>query len=489
MGAFATPVHTTEQGDYRLLAACGEEDVRDVAVEYRLGLAQGQDPIIRLGNGWIRFGRAPGTALQTAEDVEEVRRIVAGRDPRTGQRLMRFKQATAPAALLPARPLVEAVDKAAADRGVSVEELLWRLSWEQDAARPRPSADRSPWSWRRYERLVRCLTSEGGHHRAPVADLERVALAAGVDLEDVFEDQALAHAQQHRDERVDIGVRAYDLTLTRPRRQQIAQEAVPPAIAARMEAIHDEAVAETVAYAEKVLAYVMRGHHGDGRSAERRPVEGIIATATKHRTARSVSPGEPGDPHTHTHVMISVMGCDPEDGKWLSIGAGGRDLMRHVAMFGEMQRAIERRKLTEEFGLLFAQDPESRQWDVVGIPDTVKAGFSRRRDQARAEVGEGAPGAASRAAARRTAATKVASTRAEERASWHRRMKRMGFPAPVLWRAVLEGREPGEPVAARGPRPDLGPDPDAVAAAVWDPETGVTATRKVSSPRHGSWRP
>jgi conjugative relaxase-like TrwC/TraI family protein len=481
VGAHATPIHTAEQGDYRLLGVCGEEEVRDVAVEYRLGLARGQDPIIRLGTGWKRFGRAPGTALATVEDVEEVRRIIAGRHPRTSERLMKFKQATAPAALLPARPLVAAVDKAAAGHGVSVEELLWRLSWEEDAARPRPSGRRSPWSWKRYERLVRCLTSEGEHHKAPVADLERVALAAGVDLTDVYEDQALAHARDHRGDRVDIGVRAWDLTLTRPRRQQLAQEAAPPAIAARMEAIHDEAVAETVAYAETVLAYVMRGHHGDGQSAQRRPVEGIIATATKHRTSRAVVPGEPGDPHTHTHVMISAMGCDPADGAWLTIGAGGRDLMRHVAMFGEMQRAIERRKLTQEFGFVYAQDPESRQWDVVGIPDVVKAGFSRRRDQARAEAGEGASGKASRAAARKTAAMKVASTRAQERASWHKRMKALGFPARVLWKAVLRGREPGAegPAAARGPRPDLGPDPDAVAAAVWDPEAGVTATRKV----------
>ncbi|CAL9621970.1 ATP-dependent RecD-like DNA helicase (plasmid) [Nocardiopsis dassonvillei] len=485
MGAFATPIHTAEQGDYRLVGACGEEQVRaaSVAVEYRLGLAQGQDPIIRLGSGWRQFGRDPGTALATEEDVEEVRRILAGRDPRTGERLMRFKTATAPEALLSARLLVDAVDKAAADHGVSVEELLWRLSWAKDAARPQSTNERSPWAFKRYQRLLRCLEKGGEHHKAPVADLERVALAAGVDLADVYPAADLARAQDHKHDRVDVGVRAWDLTLTRPRRQQLAQEAAPAHIARRMEQIHDEAVAETIAYAEQVLAYVMRGHHGDGQAAERHPVEGVIATATKHRTSRAMKDGEPGDPHTHTHVVISVMGRDPSDGAWRTIGAGGRDLMRHVAALGELQRAIERRKMTAEFGFVYAQDPESRQWDLVGIPDTVKAHFSRRRDQAREEVGADAPGAASRAAARRTAAKKVASTRSQERESWHKRMRQLGYPTQVLWRAVLEGREPGAegPAAARGPRPDLGPEPDAVAAAVWDPETGVTANRKVAS--------
>lgn len=485
MGVYVTPIHTAEQADYRLAGSCGEERVAaaDVAVEYRLAVDQGQDPIVRLGSGWAEFDRTPGTVLATAADVEEMRQVVAGRDPRTGQRLVKFKTATSPEALLPARPLVDAVDKAAAEYGVSVQELLWSLSWEEDATRPRPTTERSRWSWDRYNRLLRCLTSEGEHHRAPVADLTRIATAAGVDLKAVYDAVELGHAQDHADERVDIGTRAYDVVFTRDRRTDAAQAAAPPEAARRMEEIHDEAVAETVAHLERWVGYVMVGHHGDGQQAQRVDATGIIATATKHRTARAMTAGEPGDPHTHTHVMISVMGRSTVDGKWRTIAAGGRDLMRHVSTLGEMQRAIERRKLTEEFGFRYAQDPESRQWELVGIPDVVKNGFSRRRNQARAEVGADAPGAVSRAAARRTAEKKVASTRSEERASWHKRMREMKFPPEVLWRAVLEGREPGAegPAAVRGPRPDLGPDPDAVAAAVWDPETGVTANRKVVS--------
>lgn len=485
MGVYVTPIHTAEQADYRLAGSCGEERVAaaDVAVEYRLAVDQGQDPIVRLGSGWAEFDRAPGTVLATDADVEEMRQVVAGRDPRTGQKLIKFKTATSPEALLPARPLVDAVDKAAAEYGVSVEELLWRLSWAEDATRPHPTTQRSRWSWERYNRLLRCMTSEGEHHRAPVADLTRIATAAGADLTAVYDAVELGHAQDHADERVDIGTRAYDVVFTRDRRTDAAQAAAPPEAARRMEEIHDEAVAETVAHLERWVGYVMVGHHGDGQQAERVEATGIIATATKHRTARAMTAGEPGDPHTHTHVMLSVMGRSTVDGKWRTIAAGGRDLMRHVSTLGEMQRAIERRKLSAEFGFRYAQDPESRQWELVGIPDVVKNGFSRRRNQAKEVAGEGAPGAASRAAARRLAEKKVASTRTEERESWHQRMRKMKYPPEVLWRAALQGREPGAegPAAARGPRPDLGPDPDVVAATVWDPETGVTANHKVAS--------
>lgn len=484
MGVYVTPIHTAEQADYRLVGSCGEERVAaaDVAVEYRLGLSRGQDPILRLGSGWAEFDRSSGAVLATDADVEEMRRVVAGRDPRTGQKLIRFKTATSPKALLSARPLVDAVDQAAAEYGVSVEELLWRFSWAEDAARPRPTTRRSPWAWQRYNRLLRGLAREKDHHKAPVADLARIATAAGVDLAEVYPAAELAYAQEHADERVDIGTRAYDVVFTRDRCTDIAQAAAPEVVARRMEQIHDEAVAEAVACLERWVGYVMVGHHGDGRRAQRVEASGIIATATKHRTARAVRAGEPGDPHTHTHVMISVMGRSTVDGKWRTIAAGGRDLMRHVAVLGELQRAIERRKLAEEFGFRYALNAETGQWELAGIPATVKHAFSRRRNQAKEVAGQGASGVVSRAAARRLAERKVASTRAEERQSWQARMRAVGYPPEVLWRAALTGREPGsEEPTPRGPRPDLGPDPDAVAAAVWDPETGVTAHRKVVS--------
>ena len=463
-----TPIRTAAQADYRLSLECGADEIRaaDVAVDYRLA-ADEHDPIRRLGSGWREFGIEPGTALEGPADIEGVRRIMAGRDPRTGERLVTFKTAVAPAAQLPARPLVDAVRAAAAEALTSPAALLRH----------------SGWSAKRFARLERGLLRDGEHHRAPVGDLGRVATAAGIDLEAVYEPGELAHALAHADDRVDIGNRGYDIVFDRPRKLELAQAAAreaAPALARRMEEIHDQAVAETMRHVERWVAYSLTGHHGDGRSAERVDTTGIIATATKHRTARPVGDG-PGDPHTHTHVMISVMGRSTVDGKWRTIGSGGRELMRHVATMGELQRALERRMLSEEFGFRFERDEVTGRWDLVGIPDEVKHAFSRRQAQVLAEAGDGADTAAQRAAARRTAQAKVHSTRQEEAASWAGRMRELGFTPQVLVRAALEGREPGDGAAARprrGPGPGEPPDIGALAARVWDPEHGVTSKDK-----------
>lgn len=468
MGVMVTPIRTAAQADYRLSLECGSDEIRaaDVAVDYRLAVDE-HDPIRRLGSGWREFGIEPGTALETDADIEGVRRIMAGRDPHTAARLVKFKQAVAPDAQLPARPFVDAV-RAAAAEALTTPAVLLR---------------HSGWSAKRFARLEKGLVRDGEHHRAPIGDLGRVATAAGIDLVGVYEPGELAHALAHADDRVDIGIRATDVVFDRPRKLELAQAAAreaAPALARRMEQIHDAAVAETMRHVERWIAYSLTGHHGDGQRAERVDTTGIIATATKHRTARPVGEG-PGDPHTHTHVMISVMGRSTVDGKWRTIASGGRELMRHVSTMGEMQRALERRMLTEEFGFAFERDEVTGRWDLVGIPDEVKAAFSRRQAQVLAEVGAGADAASQRAAARRTAQAKVHSTREEEAASWAERMRALGFAPQVLVRAALEGREPGGGAPGRSPRgpgPVAPPDIGALAARVWDPEIGVTSKDK-----------
>ena len=462
--AQATPIHNASQGDYRLAQQCGADDItaENVAVSYRLD--GGARPIERIGRGWSEFGLEAGTVLETSEDVEGVRRLLAGRDPHTRRTLVKPKVATAPAAMLPAAPFVAAVEAAAAERGVSLTGLVAK----------------DPWSLKRVGRLERGLRRDSEHHRAPVADLERVAKAAGIDLADVFDHQELAEAQAHRDERVRIGTMGFDVTFDRPKGISVLQGLADPAMAARMEQIHLEAVRESVTALERWVGYAMSGHHGDGQSAKRLDTSGLVATMTVHRTARPVDATTPGDPHLHTHVMLANL-ARGSDGKWRTIAAGGRDLMRHVPAVGELYRALEREKLTREFGLTFAQDPRTGRWDVVGVPNTLKKTFSRRQAQIREHAGPGASVTQGQAVARATARAKVASTPEKERESWHERAVAAGHRPHQVVAAALEGREPGEPTAGRGPAPD-GPrpiDPDAVAAAVWDPEHGVTAHTKI----------
>ncbi|MEE2040883.1 MobF family relaxase [Nocardiopsis sp. CT-R113] len=458
----ATKISNAAQGDYRLAQQCGADEITaaDVAVSYRL---DGADrPIERVGDGWSEFGIEAGTVLENASDVEEVRRLLAGRDPHSPRQLVKPKVAVHPQAMLPAKVFVAALESAAADRGLSVEQLV--------------AGD--PWSTARVGRLERALLRDGEHHRAPVADLERVAAAAGIGLEDVFEDQELKYARTHRDQRVQVGVMGYDITFDRPKGISVLQGLAPEHIAARMERIHLEAVRESVAALQGWAGYAMAGHHGDGQTARRLDTSGLIGTMTVHRTARPVD-GQPGDPHLHTHVMLANL-ARGEDGKWRTIAAGGRDLMRHVPAVGELYRALERAKLSRELGVRFEQDPRTNRWDVVGVPPSLRSVFSRRAQQIRAVAGEGATAAQGRAAGRASARAKVASTPASERASWHERAQEAGHD-PALVVAAALGQGPEGPTTGRGPGgPQPGPQsPDELAAAVWHPETGVTAHTKV----------
>ncbi|WP_147453946.1 MobF family relaxase [Nocardiopsis sp. Huas11] len=459
----ATPIHDPDQGDYRLAQQCGADAVsaENVAVSYRLD--GGDRPIERIGGGWGEFGIEAGTVLQDAADVEEMRELLAGRDPHTGEQLVKPKLAVAPEAKLPAAPFVAALETAAAERGVSVTELV--------------AAD--PWSAKRVGRLERGLVRDGEHHRAPVADLSRVAAAAGIDPRRVYGLPEWKKAWDQRDARVRVGVMGYDVTFDRPKGISVLQGLAPEDVAARMEEIHLEAVRESVAALQKWTGYSMAGHHGDGQQARRLDTSGFVGTMTVHRTARPVD-GQPGDPHLHTHVMIANM-AKGEDGRWRTIAAGGRDLMRHVPAVGELYRALERAKLREELGIEFERDARTGRWDVVGIPAALKSEFSRRQRQIRAVAGEGATPAQGRAAARASARAKVASTPTSERESWHERATEVLGHDPRQVVATALGRDPGPPTAGRAPGgPDQGPlSPDELTAAVWDPERGVTAHTKV----------
>lgn len=198
--ANGTPLDELDQGDYRLAQQCGADDITagDVAANYRLDGAG--RPIERFGRGWQEFGLEPGTVLETAEDVEGMRRLLAGRDPHTRRRLVKPKLAVAPEAKLAAAPFVQALQEAAEARGTTPAGLV------KDA-----------WSAARIARLERGLVRDGEYHRAPVADLERVAEAAGVGLGGVYGADELEHAREHSDERVVVGTRGFDVTFDRPK--------------------------------------------------------------------------------------------------------------------------------------------------------------------------------------------------------------------------------------------------------------------------------
>ncbi|WP_234402124.1 MobF family relaxase [Thermobifida halotolerans] len=450
------------QVDYRLSPQCGHDHARaaDAALTYRLAQQAGARPIERVGAGWQEFGAEAGTVLVDEDDIDQVRTVMAGRSPQTGRWLVKPKLAVVSAAKLPARPLVEAIRAAADVQGVDAAALI-----------------DGPQLVKRYGRLERGLRRDGEAHRAPVADLEAVAEAAGIDLEDVYEPQELAAARKHADERVRVGNRGYDVTFDIPKSVSVLWGLADAATAARIEELYLQTVRDSVAALESWTGYVMSGHHGDGRTAQRLDTSGLVGTITLHRTARPVA-GQVGDPHLHAHVMIANL-ARGSDGKWRTIAAGGRDLHRHVAAVGQYARARLRQLLTAEFGVSWERNPDSGRWELSGIDEQVRRLYSRRARQITEEVGECASAEVSRVAARRTAGAKIDLSPEQERAAWRQRAHEAGLSPEALVADVLGRMPPGGAPAVGPSGPPHRPDLDAVAAAVWDPETGVTAQTKV----------
>ena len=75
-----------------------------------------------------------------------------------------------------------------------------------------------------------------------------------------------------------------------------------------------------------------------------------------------------GDPHWHVHITIANMAKAP-DGTWLTVAAGGRDLMRHAPAIDKVTQAQVRAFLHGQLGITFTRSPRTGVWEVKQIPD------------------------------------------------------------------------------------------------------------------------
>ncbi len=158
----------------------------DGQVDYHLDASE--RPLVWIGGGLSEFDITPGSVL-APEQFPAARRLMHGEDPRTGQTLVEPKLAIAPAAKLPAAPLVRAIRRAAAERSVNPASLL--------------DSKRKGDAFRRMENQIRRF---GESHRVPVSTVLKLADAVGIDAvdlygEDVVEKAVAAEAGGHLDAR------------------------------------------------------------------------------------------------------------------------------------------------------------------------------------------------------------------------------------------------------------------------------------------------
>jgi hypothetical protein len=94
-------------------------------------------------------------------------------------------------------------------------------------------------------------------------------------------------------------VAGYDFTFSMPKSASILWGVGDAATQERIVQAHHAAVAEVLVYMEREVAATRTGTTAQGGAVAQVDVTGLIATAFDHFDSRA------GDPHLHTHVVIS----------------------------------------------------------------------------------------------------------------------------------------------------------------------------------------
>jgi DNA primase catalytic core len=165
-------------------------------------------------------------------------------------------------------------------------------------------------------------------------------------------------------------VAGYDLTFSPVKSVSTLWALAPREIATQVQAAHDTAVAETLAWIEREAAFSRVGSGG----VRQVPVRGLVAAAFTHRDSRA------GDPDLHTHVAISNK-VQTLDGRWLALD--GRVLFRAKVSASEHYNTRLEAELTRRLGVGFTDRPGAAGKrlvrEVESIDPALTKAWSRRR--------------------------------------------------------------------------------------------------------------
>ncbi|WP_010361222.1 MobF family relaxase, partial [Streptomyces acidiscabies] len=454
--------------DYRLSrqAGCGVVDstgreiegTEDRPVTYRLE-SDADGVLVWIGSGLDAVGLTAGTVM-TPEGEAAARRLMKGCHPETGARLITTKTSVTAdeKATLTVAPLLRAIEAKAAEEGVEASALL----------------DGKPKQQRVLAQQQRMVNRRGEGQRLHVETVHKLARATGIDLDAVYGKKTVEDAWANKDLRIDTRVRGWDLVLDLSKSDSTLDGLLPDLGEKTYREIVHQAKDETLRMAEQLVGYAVGSEDGE---PVRIATGGLLGWSVEHRASRPMGDGQPGDPHLHLHVVIANMALC-EDGKWRSIANSGTDLYRHAAVLDATFKARVRQLTHERFGVRRVQSETTRAWEIEGIPEQLRDAFSRRA----ARVNELAGEDASREDKMRVSATtRRAKHEADAngmRASWRERAEALGIDVDAMVAEAAPG-PPGDGGAAvdgsGGPRI---PPPSDIARIVFDPETGVTATRK-----------
>nr|WP_253377402.1 MobF family relaxase [Okibacterium sp. HSC-33S16] len=169
-------------------------------------------------------------------------------------------------------------------------------------------------------------------------------------------------------------VAGYDFTFSIPKSASVLWGVADAATQAVIASAHHEAIADVIAHMEREVAATRTGATVFDGAVAQVGVTGIIATAFDHFDSRA------GDPHLHTHVVISNKAQAVLDGKWRSLD--GRPMHAAVVALSELHETLFADALTRSLGVQWEMRERGRDrhpaWAIKSVPEVLVAKFSTR---------------------------------------------------------------------------------------------------------------
>jgi conjugative relaxase-like TrwC/TraI family protein len=169
-------------------------------------------------------------------------------------------------------------------------------------------------------------------------------------------------------------VAGYDFRFSIPKSASILWGVADAATQAQIAHAHHAAVAEVVAFMEREIAATRTGTTAHDGAVAQVDVAGLIATAFDHFDSRA------GDPHLHTHVVISNKVQTLLDGMWRSLD--GRPIHAAVVALSELHETLFADALTRALGVQWETRERGRDrhpaWAISFVREALVAEFSTR---------------------------------------------------------------------------------------------------------------
>lgn len=169
-------------------------------------------------------------------------------------------------------------------------------------------------------------------------------------------------------------VPGFDLTFRAPKSVALLHALGGKEASNEVVSAHDAAVAAALGYLEREASNARRGKGGKTRIGSK----GFIGAAFRHRTSRA------GDPLLHTHVLVANL-VKGADGRLGALDA--RQIYLHAKTAGYLYQAHLRSELTRRLGVEWSRVRNGAA-DLDGVSREAVRGFSKRRAEIEAVVGE-----------------------------------------------------------------------------------------------------